>query len=137
MSSPPTDAAVPTHPASCRQKRLSTSTPRSTLALLAVSVLLPLILFGLAAAQNRHDAVRAAEHRVLNGRAPADAALLLRPNIPVLYTTGYSADATVQDGQSIAPTGKPFRAEALVASIGAMLVERVETSPAHGSIAAE
>ncbi len=38
--------------------------PRSTVALLVVSVLLPLVLFSLAALQNRHDVERAAVRRV-------------------------------------------------------------------------
>ena len=38
--------------------------PRSTIALLLVSVLVPLILFALAAVENRHDVERAADHRV-------------------------------------------------------------------------
>ena len=38
--------------------------PRSTIALLVVSVLLPLVLFSLAALQNRHDVERAAVRRV-------------------------------------------------------------------------
>lgn len=38
--------------------------PRSTLALLLVSILLPLVLFGLAAAQNRHDVLATASRHV-------------------------------------------------------------------------
>ena len=64
MSPPPADAAVPSRSAGRRPFRLLARVPRSTLALLAVSILLPLVLFALAAAQNRHDVVVAAERRV-------------------------------------------------------------------------
>ena len=60
----------------------------------------------------------------MTGRDLAQAALLARPGLPVLYTTGYTADAIVHDGRldgGLALLGKPFRAEALIARIGAML----------------
>ena len=63
MSSPSADAAAP-HRAAFRPFPLIGRVPRSTLALLAVSILLPLLLFGLAAWQNRCDVALAAEHRV-------------------------------------------------------------------------
>ena len=64
MSLPPADTAAPPRSAVRRPLGLLARVPRSTLALLAVSILLPLILFALAAAQNRHDVVVAAERRV-------------------------------------------------------------------------
>ena len=47
-----------------RRRRRIGRVPRSTVALLFVSILLPLVLFGLAARQNRYDVLRGAEHRV-------------------------------------------------------------------------
>ncbi len=44
--------------------RRADSVPRSTVALLAMSILVPLVLFGLAATQNRRDVERAAVRRV-------------------------------------------------------------------------
>ncbi len=58
------DPAAPLRNAHRRPFRVAARVPRSTLALLAVSILLPLMLFGLAAGQNRRDVVQAAEHRV-------------------------------------------------------------------------
>ena len=47
-----------------RRARSRPRVPRSTIALLAVSIMLPLVLFGLAALQNWRDVVRAAEQHV-------------------------------------------------------------------------
>ena len=48
----------------------------------------------------------------------------------MLFTTGYAADVIVHDGkldEGCTLLGKPFRAEALIARIEAMLGERVDT----------
>ena len=47
-----------------RSRRLVARVPRSTIALLAISIILPLVLFGLAALENRRDVRHAAELRV-------------------------------------------------------------------------
>ncbi len=60
---PEPSPARPREARSSSQRRVA-RVPRSTIALLLVSVLVPLVLFALAAAANRHDVERAAEHRV-------------------------------------------------------------------------
>ena len=69
----------------------------------------------------------------MTGRDLAEAVLLARPGLPVLYTTGYTADAIVQDGrleEGLELLGKPFRAEALVARIATLLEARAASQPA-------
>ncbi len=51
-------------PACSSRVRRAARVPRSTIALLLVSVLVPLMLFALAAFENRRDVERAADHRV-------------------------------------------------------------------------
>ena len=50
--------------ARCRRAPGRARVPRSTIALLAMSIALPIALFALAAAQNRRDVLRGAEHHV-------------------------------------------------------------------------
>lgn len=64
MTTPPVepDLAIPAR--GSRRRLVPLHVPRSTAALLFISILLPLALFALAAVQNRRDVVRGAEHRV-------------------------------------------------------------------------
>jgi CheY-like chemotaxis protein len=60
----------------------------------------------------------------LNGRQVADAARLLRPDLKVLFITGYAENAVVGGGDlepGMAVLTKPFSLEALAARIGEML----------------
>jgi signal transduction histidine kinase len=59
----------------------------------------------------------------MNGRKLADEAMARRPDLQVLYTTGYTANAIVHHGVLDAGVnfiGKPFSVEALAAKIKAM-----------------
>jgi CheY-like chemotaxis protein len=56
----------------------------------------------------------------MNGRELADAALRLRPSLPVLFTTGYARSGIVHDGRldpGIELISKPFTAAALATKI--------------------
>ncbi len=60
----------------------------------------------------------------MNGRQLADAALRLRPNLRVLFTTGYARSAIVHDGRLDPGTeliSKPFTAAALAMKIRELL----------------
>ena len=57
----------------------------------------------------------------MNGRALADLASKIRGDLPVLYTTGYSSDAEIQEGQDIDVLTKPFSALDLAARVRAAL----------------
>lgn len=62
----------------------------------------------------------------MNGRQLADKARVLRPNLKVLYMTGYTRDAVAQGGflgPDIRLIGKPFTIEQLAAGIRAVLDE--------------
>jgi signal transduction histidine kinase len=62
----------------------------------------------------------------MNGRQLADAALKKRPNLRVLFTTGYTRDAIVHNGQldpGIQLLGKPFTYSDLAAKIRTVLEE--------------
>jgi PAS domain S-box-containing protein len=56
----------------------------------------------------------------MNGREVADAALRVRPNLCVLYTSGYTADALIHQGRldpGVNLLSKPYRGEDLAAAI--------------------
>jgi signal transduction histidine kinase len=60
----------------------------------------------------------------MNGRKLADAIKKLRPDMPVLFTTGYTRNAIIHHGrldEGIAFIGKPFTAQALAAKISEVL----------------
>lgn len=60
----------------------------------------------------------------LNGRQLADAALRVRPNLKVLFTTGYTRNAIVHNGrldQGVDLISKPFTFAALAAKVREML----------------
>jgi CheY-like chemotaxis protein len=60
----------------------------------------------------------------MNGRQLADAARQLRPDLKVLFTTGYARNAIVHDGRldpGVALITKPFTYAALAAKLGDML----------------
>jgi PAS domain S-box-containing protein len=60
----------------------------------------------------------------MNGRQLANQALLLRPNLKVLFTTGYTANAIVHHGRvdpDVELITKPFSYEALAAKIRVLL----------------
>ena len=60
----------------------------------------------------------------MNGRALADLVARERPDLPVLFTTGYSRNAIVHDGkldEGVALIAKPFTSAALVARVQEML----------------
>ena len=60
----------------------------------------------------------------LNGRQLADQARLLRPALPVLFTSGYTDDAIVREGRSgayAAFLAKPYRRAQLAAALQAIL----------------
>ncbi len=60
----------------------------------------------------------------LNGRQLADQALLLRPDLKVLFTTGYTRNAIVHNGrldQGVDLIGKPFTFAALAAKVREVL----------------
>ncbi len=59
-----------------------------------------------------------------NGRKLADQARELRPDLKVLYTTGYTRNAVVHNGvvdQGVELIGKPFTIDDLAARVRAML----------------
>ena len=60
----------------------------------------------------------------MNGRALADAVLLERPHLPVLFTTGYTPDAIIHHGrldEGVDFIGKPYTAASLVATVDDLL----------------
>ena len=60
----------------------------------------------------------------MNGRKLADEALVLRPGLRVLYTTGYTRNAVVHNGvvdKGVALIGKPFTIDELAAKVRALL----------------
>ena len=60
----------------------------------------------------------------MNGRELADEAGILRPGLPVLFTTGYTKDAIVHDGrldEGVSFIGKPFTTAALTSKIEELL----------------
>ncbi|GJE50617.1 Sensor histidine kinase RcsC [Methylobacterium tardum] len=64
----------------------------------------------------------------LNGRQMADAARATRPNLRVLFITGYAENALLTNGQlepGMAVLTKPFAVEALASRIRAMIPRRV------------
>jgi signal transduction histidine kinase/PAS domain-containing protein/ActR/RegA family two-component response regulator len=63
----------------------------------------------------------------LNGRRLTDAALQLRPDLKVLFTTGYTRNAVVHNGvldSGVELLGKPFTLEALAAKVREILDRR-------------
>ncbi|MFO0747615.1 MAG: PAS domain S-box protein [Myxococcota bacterium] len=63
----------------------------------------------------------------LDGRQLCEAARRLRPELPVLYTSGYTDDAVVRRGvlsEEVAFLAKPYTPEALVAKVRAVLDKR-------------
>jgi CheY-like chemotaxis protein len=94
--------------------------------------------YGVVEAANGSDALRALEaHRDvrllftdvglpggINGRALAEAARRLRPDLKVLYTTGYARNAIVHHGRldpDVELIGKPFSYAALALKVRAIL----------------
>jgi CheY-like chemotaxis protein len=62
-----------------------------------------------------------------NGRKLADEALRRRPNLKVLFTTGYSRNAVIHNGvldPGVQLIGKPFTVEELAAKLRAVLGRR-------------
>jgi hypothetical protein len=60
----------------------------------------------------------------MNGRQLADEAIRLRPNLKVLFTSGYTRNAIVHGGRldaGVALIGKPFTYAALAEKISQML----------------
>ena len=60
----------------------------------------------------------------MNGRDLADAARRLRPNLPILFTTGYARNAIVHGGRldpDVQLIGKPFTFQALAAKVREIL----------------
>jgi len=63
----------------------------------------------------------------------ADEAARRRPNLPVLFTTGYTSDAIIHHGrldEGINFIGKPFTAAALAQAIRQALDQVVHAPPA-------
>lgn len=62
----------------------------------------------------------------MNGRELADQAIKLRPNLKVLYTTGYTRNAVVHNGvldRDVNLLGKPFTIDQLASKLRAVLEE--------------
>jgi two-component SAPR family response regulator len=60
----------------------------------------------------------------MNGRSVADKALKLRPKLKVIFTTGYTRNAVVRNGQldaGIELLGKPFTFEELATTVRKLL----------------
>ena len=60
----------------------------------------------------------------MNGRELADEARKLRPNLPVLFTTGYSQDEMFRQGNFATKTAlltKPFSRKRLAECVGRLL----------------
>ncbi len=63
----------------------------------------------------------------MNGRKLADKVKILRPDLPVLFTTGYTRNAIIHHGrldEGIAFIGKPFTVRALSAKVAEVLSAR-------------
>ena len=66
----------------------------------------------------------------MNGRVLADAILRERPGVAVLFTTGYTRDAIIHDGQLDAGVnllGKPYTAASLLAAVHDLIAQRVSS----------
>ena len=62
----------------------------------------------------------------ISGRELADQALAIRPDLKVLFTTGYSRNAIVHHGRlddGVNFLGKPYSVPALLAKVEALLAE--------------
>ena len=60
----------------------------------------------------------------MNGRQMADAARVVRPDLKVLFVTGYAENAVVGNGQldpGMAVMTKPFSVEAMAERVKAMI----------------
>jgi len=69
----------------------------------------------------------------MNGRKLAEAALVRRPELKVLYTTGYTRNAIVHNGvldPGVHLLAKPFTVEALAAKLGELLAPGPAPAPA-------
>ncbi len=65
-----------------------------------------------------------------NGRKLADEALIMRPNLKVLFTTGYTRDAIVHDGvldSGVEALLKPYAIEQLAAKVREILGTKPKT----------
>ncbi len=63
----------------------------------------------------------------MNGRQVADAALQLRPDLRVLFMTGYAENAVIGNGQlapNMALLTKPFPMDTLAARIQEIMADR-------------
>jgi signal transduction histidine kinase/ActR/RegA family two-component response regulator len=70
----------------------------------------------------------------MNGRELADQARLIIPNLPVLYTTGYTRNAVVHNGildPGVALLAKPFTMAQLAHRVRAMLDDDARSGPAE------
>ena len=66
----------------------------------------------------------------LNGRQVADAARVKRPDLKVLFITGYAENAALGNGyleRGMSVVTKPFAMDALARKIGDMMAERGES----------
>ena len=64
----------------------------------------------------------------MNGRELAEQVAVLRPDLPVLFTTGYTKEAIASDGRlddGVSFIGKPFTTAAVTAKIAALLTADV------------
>ena len=72
----------------------------------------------------------------MNGRMLADAALMLRPGLPVMFTTGYTRNAIIHHGrldEGVNFIGKPFTMDALSAKIRFLLDRKVHSASERSS----
>ena len=69
----------------------------------------------------------------MNGRELAEKVAVLRPDLPVLFTTGYTKDAAVNEGGP-EMIRKPFTTAALTARIASLLAQ-AELHPVHDAVA--
>ena len=63
----------------------------------------------------------------MNGRQMADAGRAIRPDLKVLFITGYAENAVLKDGHlepSMQVMTKPFAMEVLAARVKALITER-------------
>ena len=73
----------------------------------------------------------------MNGRVLADAILRERPGVAVLFTTGYTRDAIIHDGQLDAGVhllGKPYTGASLLAAVHDLIARRVSSMIAVDSL---
>ncbi|BCW88681.1 Sensor histidine kinase RcsC [Alphaproteobacteria bacterium SO-S41] len=71
----------------------------------------------------------------MGGRQLADAAKILKPDLPVLFTSGYTENAIVHHGRLDAGVNllqKPYRRQDLADKIRSVLDERTKTQPHEG-----